>query len=115
MQARPNPRRRLVLAHLEYATGRLDLGPGAPSGDEGSGKRRIREVDRDRVIQNATGAPAAWLALRTNYGHRIGIELHFSNRSPDHLHLNLRPRAFLDDCSTEMDDREQSGSILPVV
>jgi hypothetical protein len=33
MQARPEPWRRLVLAYLEYAAGRLDLRPGASPGD----------------------------------------------------------------------------------
>jgi len=41
VQPRPDPRRRLVLAHLEYAAGRLDLGPCAPAGDEGTGNVEI--------------------------------------------------------------------------
>jgi hypothetical protein len=50
MQARPNPRRRFILAHLEYGAGRLGLGPGTLSGDEGTGERGIREIDRNRVV-----------------------------------------------------------------
>src|SRR5690242_13158221 len=56
MQPRPNPVRRLVLAHLEYAPGRLDLGPGTPSGDERAGEGGIREIDLDRVVQNPARA-----------------------------------------------------------
>jgi len=43
---------RLVVAHLEHAPGRLDLRPCAPPGDKGAGERGIREIDRNRVIQN---------------------------------------------------------------
>jgi hypothetical protein len=41
MQPRPDPRRRLVLAHLEYPADRLDLGPHAPPGDEGAGEGSV--------------------------------------------------------------------------
>ena len=51
MQPRPDPRSRLVLAHLEHAAGRLDLGPHAPPGDEGARERCIREIERDRVVE----------------------------------------------------------------
>ena len=34
MQSRSNPRRWLIIAHLEYAAGGLDLGPRAPPRDE---------------------------------------------------------------------------------
>ena len=36
MQPHSDPRRRLVLAHLKHAARRLDLGPYAPPGNEGS-------------------------------------------------------------------------------
>jgi hypothetical protein len=51
MQPCPDPRRRLILAHLEHTTGGLRSGPNAPPRDEGAGERGIREVDRYRVIQ----------------------------------------------------------------
>jgi len=41
VQPRPDPRRRLVLAHLEHAAGRLDLGLDAPPGDKGTGNVEI--------------------------------------------------------------------------
>jgi hypothetical protein len=43
--ARANP------PNLEHASGRLDLGPGAPPGHERVGKRGIHEVYRCRVIE----------------------------------------------------------------
>ena len=39
MQPRPDPRRRLVLPHLEHAAGRLRPAPHAPPSDKGSGER----------------------------------------------------------------------------
>src|SRR5215469_6062038 len=47
-----NPWRRLVLAHLEHAASRLDLGPDAPPRNEGARERRIREIEGDSVIQH---------------------------------------------------------------
>jgi hypothetical protein len=52
VQARPNPRRRLILPHLEHAPGRLDTAPDAPPGDEGARERCIGEIDGDRIIQH---------------------------------------------------------------
>ena len=43
MQPRPYPLRRLVFPDLEYAGGRLDLGPDAPPSDKGAGEGRVRE------------------------------------------------------------------------
>jgi hypothetical protein len=56
MQPRPNPRRRLIFAHLEHTPGGLDLGPDAPPGDERTGECGVREVDRDCVVQDAPDA-----------------------------------------------------------
>src|SRR5215472_11877 len=53
------PRRRLVLAHLEHATGRLGFRPDAPPCDEGARERRIREIERDRVVQQLAHPPMA--------------------------------------------------------
>jgi hypothetical protein len=39
-----------ILAHLEHASARLDLRPGAPSRYEGASECRIREGDREGVI-----------------------------------------------------------------
>ena len=47
--------RRLALPHLEHTTGRLDLGCGAPSGNECARERRIREII-DAAAKHATGA-----------------------------------------------------------
>ena len=52
VQPCPDPRRRLILAHLEHAAGRLGLGRHAPPGHKGAGERRIREMNRDRVVQH---------------------------------------------------------------
>lgn len=40
MQPDPNPRRRIVFAHLEQAPGGLDLGAGTPPRDEGAREHR---------------------------------------------------------------------------
>jgi hypothetical protein len=53
VQPGPDPRRQLILAHLEHASGSLDLRPDASSRYEGARECRIREVNRDRVIQHA--------------------------------------------------------------
>src|SRR5262249_52017317 len=52
VQPCPDPRRRLILTHLENAAGHLGFRPDAPSGNECTGKRRIREINRDRVVQH---------------------------------------------------------------
>jgi len=44
--------RRLILAHLEQAASRLDVGPDTPLGDEGARERRIREIEHRRVAQH---------------------------------------------------------------
>src|SRR6516162_7602616 len=54
MQRGPDPWRRLVLAHLEDASGGLDLITGTPSSDKGSCEGRITEIDRQGVVQQAT-------------------------------------------------------------
>src|SRR5215472_2302105 len=46
------PRRRLILAYLEHAAGRLNLGASASPRNERARERRIPEVDRDRVVQH---------------------------------------------------------------
>jgi len=53
VQPSPDPRCRLVLAHLEHAPCRLELGPDAPPSHEGARECRISEVDREGVIQHA--------------------------------------------------------------
>src|SRR5262249_4637151 len=80
MQPRPDPRRRLVLAHLIHSAGRLDLGPRAPSSDKGTGERRIREVDRDGVIEHATSAggcdsPTVRAPVRVEPGGYLSVAL----------------------------------------
>ena len=71
MQPRPDPRCRLMLAHLEHSPGRFDLGPHAPPGDEGAG-------DRDRVIQNSAGAGGSVMGSRT--GSLVSMDA--SSRNP---------------------------------
>jgi len=46
---RSDPRRRFIRAYLEHAASSLVPAPDTPSGDEGAGKRRIREIDTDRT------------------------------------------------------------------
>jgi hypothetical protein len=53
MQAGQRTRRRRVLTYLKGAVGTLDLVAGAPPGDKGAGQRRVIEIDRDRVVQDA--------------------------------------------------------------
>jgi hypothetical protein len=45
VQPRPDPWRQLILARLEHASCRLDLGPDAPLRDEGARERCITEVE----------------------------------------------------------------------
>ena len=54
MQPCPDPRLRLIFAHLERASDRLDLRPDVPPGNEGARQCRICEIDREGVIQYAT-------------------------------------------------------------
>src|SRR6516225_4064202 len=56
MQPGSNPSLRLILAHLEHPTGRLDLSPDAPPGNKGSSERRISKVDREGVVQRPAGS-----------------------------------------------------------
>ena len=56
MQPGSNPSLRLILAHLEHPTGRLDLSPDAPPGNKGSSERRISKVDREGVVQHPAGS-----------------------------------------------------------
>jgi hypothetical protein len=46
------PRRRLILAYLEHAAGRLNLGASASPRNEGARERRIGEIERNRVVQH---------------------------------------------------------------
>src|SRR3984893_9399867 len=55
MQPRPDPRRRLILAHPERPFGGLDLVACSPARDKRSSERWIGEVDRDRVVQHPAG------------------------------------------------------------
>jgi hypothetical protein len=85
VQPRPDPRSRLVLPHLEYAAGGLDPGPHAPPGDEGVGECGIREVDRNRVIQNAASAgrcesPTVRAAVRVQPIGDLGVPLAETSR-----------------------------------
>src|SRR5215813_5547914 len=54
VQPRPDPRLRLILAHLEHAAGYLDLRRDTPSGNKRARQRRIGEVDRAGIVQHAT-------------------------------------------------------------
>jgi hypothetical protein len=56
VQRGPPPRWRLVLAHLEDASGALDLITGTPPSDEGIREGGISEIDRQGVIQHAARA-----------------------------------------------------------
>ena len=40
------------VAYLEHAASRLDLGPDAPPGHKGARERRIREIERHRVVEH---------------------------------------------------------------
>ena len=53
MQPCPDPRRRLILAHLENAPNCLDLGAGTPSRDKGARERCVREADREGIGHDA--------------------------------------------------------------
>ena len=53
VHCRPKPRHGLILPHLEDASGSLHPGADAPPNDEGVSERRIREVDRQGVIEHA--------------------------------------------------------------
>ena len=52
MQPRSDPRLRLILPDLEHASGRLDLRPDAPPGNERAREGWIGEVDRESVAQH---------------------------------------------------------------
>ncbi len=52
MRAGAEPCLRFIVAHLEDAAYRLDLGPDAPPRDEGARECRITEVDRQGIVQH---------------------------------------------------------------
>ena len=54
VQPHADPRRWLILAHLEYTAHGLGLRPDAPPCDERAGEHCIGEVDRDRVVEHAS-------------------------------------------------------------
>jgi hypothetical protein len=51
---RPDPRRRLILAHPERPFGGLDLVADAPARDKRTSERWVGEVDRNRIVQHAS-------------------------------------------------------------
>jgi len=53
MQAAADPCLRLIVAHLEHASSRLDPASDAPPRHERARECRIREVDREGIIQHA--------------------------------------------------------------
>src|SRR5262245_58562907 len=53
VRPRSDPRRRLILAYMEQASGSLDLTPDAPSGNKGTGKGHVSEIGRDRFAQHS--------------------------------------------------------------
>ena len=56
MQRGPDTWSRLILPHLEDASGRLYLGPKAPPRNESVGERRISEIDRKGIIEHAASS-----------------------------------------------------------
>jgi hypothetical protein len=82
VQPHSDPRRRLVLAHLKHAARRLDLGPYAPPGNEGSIAMRkastlqasrsgidrlefVRRLRLDRSGRDTKLIPFAWIGADT--------------------------------------------------
>jgi hypothetical protein len=60
----PYPRRRLILAHLEYAAGSLDFAAGTPSGDKGTRGGNVRAYRTLSAVELAcAGTPSARTAL----------------------------------------------------
>jgi RHS repeat-associated protein len=53
VQPRPDPRRGLILAHLQHAAGGLGLAADAPPRNERTRECRIGEIERDRVVEQA--------------------------------------------------------------
>jgi len=75
----------------KHAAGHLDLGPDAPPGNEGARERRIREIDRDRVVQDPPYSrgrqrPAIRAAILVEPGGDLSMapaETSGWNRKPD--------------------------------
>ena len=75
----------------KHAAGHLDLGPDAPPGNEGARERRIREIDRDRVVQDPAYSrgrqrPAIRAAILVEPGGDLSMapaETSGWNRKPD--------------------------------
>jgi hypothetical protein len=89
MRPRPDPRFRLILTHLEHASGCLGLCPDAPPGYEGAGEGCITEVgmlrtgSRAGLIQSAAPKPF----IRLGNGPRsaillVGATRHVKNTHP---------------------------------
>jgi len=56
VQSGPDAWHRLILPHFEHATSGLDLGTGTPTGDKGTRKGRVAEIDRQGIVQHTTCA-----------------------------------------------------------
>jgi hypothetical protein len=54
MQPRPDPRYRIIVAHLKHAASRFDPVPGAPPRYKRAGQRRIEEIYRSGVVEHTT-------------------------------------------------------------
>jgi len=92
MQLRPDARRRVILPHPEDTTRRLGFGSQAPSRNERVRKRRIREVDRDRVVQDPAHPGRR---RRPSIGPAILVEPsgHLSKALPETARRNSDPDA----------------------
>jgi hypothetical protein len=73
-------RRRLILSHLEHASGRTGFPTDTPPGYEGTRKCRIREIDREGIIQDAASSrgrhgPPVHSAILVEPGGDLGMRL----------------------------------------
>ena len=71
MQTHPDPWRRLVIPHPEYAVHGLNLSADTPAGHERTRERCIGKVDRNRIIDDASTPRGR---NRPAIGTAIGIE-----------------------------------------
>jgi hypothetical protein len=72
---RPEAWHRLILAHLEDASGSFHPGTDAPPGDEGISGRRIRGIVKHAARSRGRHSPAVGAAILVEPGGNLGMPL----------------------------------------
>jgi hypothetical protein len=96
MQARLNPRRRFILAHLEYAAGLSTLEMSHQRATNALARARIG-VDRDCIVQHAANPRASLTTPRLHNSRRARPSCFFSSARSE-AHTRIAPSALVFGC-----------------